>query len=196
MSNRKKSPPSATAAGDAWSFSTDFLGLGSRRVVDVALHRPTRKVTNRRLTRGVYDFPKHHPRLERRRREPWPGQSPAATMCDFSPPAPMPPMRWGSPPRCRRTWCFSPMESGVRVGIGGMTIQLRRTTPRNTEPAGRLSGLLIQAFRELGKEHVTPERIAHLKRTLPAGDRRKLLDDLRLAPTWMHRIFRDLAAQP
>jgi hypothetical protein len=82
------------------------------------------------------------------------------------------------------------------VTIGGTTIHLRRATPRNMEPAGRLSGLLIQAFRELGKEHVTPERIAHLKRTLPAGERRKLLDDLRLAPTWMHTVFRDLAARP
>ncbi len=31
-----------------------------------------------------------------------------------------------------------------------------------------LSGLLIQAHRELGKEHVAPERREHLRRTLPA----------------------------
>jgi hypothetical protein len=80
------------------------------------------------------------------------------------------------------------------VIVGGTTIQLRRTTPRNMEPSGRLSGLLIQAFRELGHDHVTPERLTHLKRTLPAVERRKLLDDLRLAPTWMHPIFRELAA--
>jgi hypothetical protein len=61
------------------------------------------------------------------------------------------------------------------------------------DTSGRLSGLLIQAFRELGREHVTTERRAHLKRTLPAVERRKLLDDLRLAPTWMHPIFRELA---
>jgi hypothetical protein len=59
--------------------------------------------------------------------------------------------------------------------------------------AGRLSGLLIQALRELGKDHVTPERVEHLKRTLPADQRRELLKDLRLAPTWMHPIFRELA---
>jgi len=35
------------------------------------------------------------------------------------------------------------------VKIGTMTIQLWRTTPRNMAAAGRLSGLLIQAFREL-----------------------------------------------
>ena len=81
------------------------------------------------------------------------------------------------------------------VKIGPTTIELRRTTPKNMEAAGRLSGLLIQALRELGKEHMTPERLEHLKRTLPAGTRRELLKDLRLAPTWMHSIFRELAEE-
>jgi hypothetical protein len=76
-----------------------------------------------------------------------------------------------------------------------MTIQLRRTTPRNMATAGRLSGLLIQALRELGKDHVTVERVEHLKRTLSAGQRRELLSDLKLAPAWMHPIFRELAEE-
>jgi hypothetical protein len=79
------------------------------------------------------------------------------------------------------------------VKIGPMTIQLRRTTPRNMAVAGRLSGLLIQAFRELGKEHVTKSRIERLKRTLPAEERRQLLKDIKSAPAWMHPIFRALA---
>lgn len=41
-----------------------------------------------------------------------------------------------------------------------MTLQLRRTTPRNMAAAGRPSGLVIQAFRHLGPEHITSDRIA------------------------------------
>src|SRR5205085_11406462 len=41
----------------------DFLDLGSREAVDIALHRLARKGTIRRLARGVYDFPKEHPVL-------------------------------------------------------------------------------------------------------------------------------------
>jgi hypothetical protein len=59
--------------------------------------------------------------------------------------------------------------------------------------AGRLSGLLIQALRALGKHHVTPQRIAQLKRTIPPAERRALVKDLRFAPAWMHPIFRELA---
>jgi hypothetical protein len=81
------------------------------------------------------------------------------------------------------------------VKIGPTTIQLRRTTPKNMEVAGRLSGLLIQALRELGQEHVTRERRDHLKRTLPVDERRELLKDLRLAPAWMHPIFRELSQE-
>src|SRR5260370_20849245 len=41
----------------------DFLDLGSREAVDLALHRLALKGTTRRLARGVYDFPKEHPIL-------------------------------------------------------------------------------------------------------------------------------------
>lgn len=81
------------------------------------------------------------------------------------------------------------------VKIGPTTIQLRRTTPKNMAAAGRLSGLLIHALRELGQDHVTPARIAHLKQTIPADKRRNLLKDIRLAPAWMHPIFRDLGEE-
>ena len=61
--------------------------------------------------------------------------------------------------------------------------------------AGRLSGLVIQALRVLGKDHVTRERIEHLKRTLPEEKRREITRDIRLAPAWMHPIFRELAGE-
>lgn len=59
--------------------------------------------------------------------------------------------------------------------------------------AGRLSGLVIQALRHLGKTHVTSERIAHLKRTLPADNRQTLIKDIKFSPAWMHSILRTLA---
>jgi hypothetical protein len=59
--------------------------------------------------------------------------------------------------------------------------------------AGRLARLVIQALRELGRDHVTPAHVEHLKRTSPAAQRRELLRDLKLAPAWMHLISRELA---
>src|SRR4051794_38377581 len=41
----------------------DFLDLGSRTAVGLSLHRLAKRGTIRRLARGVYDFPQHHPVL-------------------------------------------------------------------------------------------------------------------------------------
>jgi Family of unknown function (DUF6088) len=175
----------------------DFLDLGSREAIDVALHRLARKGTIRRLARGVYDFPKQHPVLG--------ALSPSADDVARA-------LAGRDRTRLQPTGAYAANALGLSeqvpakavfltdgpsrtVKIGPTTIQLRRTTARNMAAAGRLSGLLIQALRELGKEHVTPERRAHLKRTLPAHKRRELLKDLRLAPAWMHPIFRELAEE-
>ena len=175
----------------------DFLDLGSRQAVDIALHRLARKGTIRRLARGVYDFPKEHPVLGplqpsaeavaralagRDRTRLQPAGAYAANALGLSEQVPAKAV-------------FLTDGPSRTVKIGPTTIQLRRTTARNMAAAGRLSGLLIQALRELGKEHVTPERREHLKRTLPAEKRRELLKDIRLAPAWMHPIFRELAEE-
>lgn len=176
---------------------SDFLDIGSREAVAIALHRLARKGTIRRLARGVYDFPKPHPILGplspsaeavaealagRDRTRLQPAGAYAANILGLTEQVPAKAV-------------FLTDGPSRTVKIGSMTIQLRQTTARNMAAAGRLSGLLIQALRELGKEHVTPERRAHLKRTLPADKRRELIKDIRLAPAWMHPIFRELAEE-
>ncbi|HMO79514.1 MAG TPA: DUF6088 family protein [Pyrinomonadaceae bacterium] len=45
--------------GRGWAFSSkDFLHLGSRKAVDVALIRLTNAGTIRRVIRGIYDYPR------------------------------------------------------------------------------------------------------------------------------------------
>jgi Family of unknown function (DUF6088) len=175
----------------------DFLEIGSREAVDITLHRLARKGTIRRLARGVYDFPKEHPKLGplspsaeavakalagRDRTRLQPAGAYAANALGLSEQVP-----------ARAVFLTDGPTRTVK--IGRTTIQLRRTTAKNMAAAGRLSGLLIQALRELGEEHVTPERREHLKRTIPANKRRELIKDLPLAPAWMHPIFRELAQE-
>ncbi len=175
----------------------DFLDLGSRQAVDLALHRLAKKGVIRRLARGVYDFPKQHPVLGplfpsadtvagalagRDRIRLQPAGAYAANALGLSEQVPAKAV-------------FLTDGPSRTVKIGPMTIQLRRTTPRNMEAAGRLSGLVIQALRELGKDQVTSAHVEQLRRTLPADKRRELLKELRLAPAWMHPIFRELAAE-
>jgi hypothetical protein len=175
----------------------DFLDLGSRQAVDLALHRLAKKGAIRHLARGLYDLPTQHPVLGllapsadavaqalagRDRTRLQPAGAYAANALGLSEQVPAKAV-------------FLTDGPSRMVKVGTMTVELRRTTPRNMATAGRLSGLVIQALRELGKDHVTPARVEHLKRTLPADERRELLSDLPLAPAWMHPIFRELAEE-
>lgn len=174
----------------------DFLDLGSRKAVDVALHRLVRKGTIRRLARGIYDFPKQHPVLG-------PLLPSAETIAKalagrdhirIQPAGAFAANALGLSEQVPAKAVFLTDGSSRTLKIGpSMTIQFRRTSARYMAAAGRLSGLLIQAFRALGKENITPERRAHLKRTLPAKKRQELMRDIKLAPAWMRPIFRELA---
>ncbi|MFZ0564826.1 MAG: DUF6088 family protein [Chlamydiales bacterium] len=187
-----------TALGHGVVFvPTDFLSLGSRQTVDIVLHRLVRKGTIRRLARGIYDFPMEHPKLGKLLPSPekiaealvgrdctriQPTGAYAANILGLSEQVPA-------------KVVFLTDGPSRTVKIGSTTIQLRRTTPRNMAMAGRLSGLLVQAFRELGKENITPERLKHLKRTIPLDARQGLLKDIRFTPEWMHSIFKELAEE-
>ena len=173
----------------------DFLDLGGRDAVDKALSRLATRGEVRRLARGLYEYPREHPELgtlspdsekvakalagkDRLRLQP--AGAYATNLLGLSEQVPAKAV-------------FLTDGPSRTVKIGRQEIQLRRTTPRNMASAGRLSGLLMQAFRHLGRQHITEQRMAHLKRTLPAKERNQLLKDLPLAPAWMHPLFRELA---
>jgi Family of unknown function (DUF6088) len=174
----------------------DFLNLGSREAVDIVLHRLVQKGIIRRLARGVYDFPKEHPILGQLQPSPekiaealvsrdgiriQPAGAYAANILGLSEQVP-----------AKVVFLTDGPSRTIQIG-GGATIQLRHTTPKNMALAGHFTGLLIQALRELGKENITTERIEHLKRIIPLNKRQELLKDIRLAPEWMHSIFKKLA---
>lgn len=175
----------------------EFLHLGSRGAVDVALHRLVRQGSIRRLARGLYDFPEEHPVLG-------PLQPSAEAVAQalagrdctrLQPAGAYAANLLGLSEQVPAKVVFLTDGPSRTVTIGASTIQLRQTTAKNMATAGRLSGLLIQALREIGKQHVAPERLAHLKQTIPLEERRDLLKDIRLAPAWMHSIFRELAEE-
>lgn len=175
----------------------DLLDFGSREVVDVALHRLSRSYTIRRLARGVYDYPKTHPVLGLLQPS---ADSIARAMAGrdctrLQPAGAYAANMLGLSEQVPAKAVFLTDGPSRKVKIGTQTIELRQTTLKNMAAAGRLSGLLIQALRELGKEHITTDRVNHLKRTIPLKDRRNLVKDIRLAPAWMHLIFRELAEE-
>jgi hypothetical protein len=181
--------------GRGWCFTpTAFLDLGSRNAVWMALSRLCQKGVVRRLARGLYDYPRQHPRIgmlspdpdriaralsERDASRIQPSGAYAANMLGLSDQVP-----------ARIVFLTDGAPRHVR--IGRQEIVLKNTTPRNMATAGRISGTVIQALRHVGAGHIGRDQVAHLRRTLPQKDRDQLRRDRPYAPGWMHRVIADV----
>lgn len=181
-----------------WCFTPmDFLDLGSRQAVDTALSRLAKAGKIRRLSRGLYDYPRTHERIgllsptpeaivealtRRDRVQLQPTGAYAANLLGLSTQVPMKVVYLTNGPR-------------RRVRIGNQEIILKTMAPRFMATAGRMSGTVIQALRHLGKDHVTMETITRLKKALTTADRRQILKDRGLAPSWMHRWLQAIFAE-
>src|ERR1044071_5815914 len=139
--------------GGAVFTPSDFLDLGSRRAVDLALHRLVKRKTLWRLARGLYEYPREHEELgllspdiekvakalagkDRIRLQP--AGAYASNLLGLSEQVPA------------RVVVLTDGPSRT-VKIGRQEIQLRRTTPRTMAAAGRLSGFSLPGVAPFGK---------------------------------------------
>lgn len=173
-----------------------FIDVGSRAAIDKALQRLAARGDLRRLSRGLYDKPRQDPLLGTL----WPSVDAvvAALMgkdkLRLQPTGAYAANLLGLSDQVPARVEFLTDGTSRTVKAGPMQIVLKRTTPRQMAAAGRTSGLVIQALRSLGADHLTPQRLNKLRRAIPVERRRALLDDLTLAPGWLQPALRALAA--
>ena len=172
-----------------------FAGLGGRAAVDKALQRLIARDELRRLSRGLYDKPRQDPLLGTL----WPSVDAvvAALTCKdklrLQPTGAYAANLLGLSDQVPARVEFLTDGTSRTVKAGPIQIVLKRTTPRQMAAAGRTSGLVIQALRSLGPDHLTPRQLNKLRRALPVVECRTLLEDLTLAPGWMQPALRALA---
>ena len=174
-----------------------FLDLGSRDGVDKALSRLAKKGKLKRIARGLYEYPRVDnvlgelsPDLDKVAKAMagregirlQPTGAYAANLLHLSEQVPM-------------KVVFLTDGSSKTAQIGHQTLELRKASPKRMQLAGRLSGLVFEALREIGKEHITERIIEQLKDTLQREDRGKVLKDLPHAPAWMHSIIREVTKE-
>lgn len=173
----------------------DFSALGNRQSVDFALHRLVKQGVLRRLARGLYDYPRSHPQLGllspsieaivnalagRDKLRLQPSAAYAANLLHLTEQVPA-------------RVVFLTDGPSRRIKIGAREIVLKRTTPKAMAAAGRMSGLVIQGLKHLGRQHVTMERVAPLRKLLKETDRKQLRKDVGLAPAWMQPFLLSVA---
>lgn len=181
-----------------WVFSPiHFVDLGSDASVKKALQKLVDRGQIRWLARGLYDYPRTHPKLG--------VLSPTADQIAHA-------LAGKDSLRIQPSGAYAanllglteqvPAKSifltdGVNrtIKVGDQTVILKQTTPKNMAAAGRTSGLVIQALRHIGKDHVDESVSGKLAGRLSQDDRRQLMKDIRYAPAWIGDVIRRLAEQ-
>ena len=182
--------------GRGWVFTPNhFKDLGSRNAIASALKRQKQTGRIRQLARGLYDYPKTDSELGilepsmddianalagRDAVRLQPTGAYAANLLGLSTQVPM-----------KITYLTDGLPKTVTVGK--RQIVLKRTTPRNMAMTGRVSGLVAQALKHLGKEHVNDSVITRLKNRLDESARVQLLKDIRFVPAWIGDVFREIS---
>ena len=187
----------STAQEDTVFHAGHFLYLDTRTAVDKALSRLVAAGFLSRLARGLYNRPKSHPVLgdilppvdavakaladrDHIRLQPFGGY--AANLLRLSEQVP-------------GRIVFLTDGKARKIRYGNQTIELRRAMPSMMAASDRMTGLVIAGLRYVGKANVTPERVAHLRKLLSEEDRRQLVEDIPLAPAWMHPYFRAIGGE-
>ena len=174
----------------------DFLDLGSRAAVDQALSRNARAGKIRKLTHGLYDYPRRDPRLGLLS----PSTDDIATALQGRDASRLQPSGahaaniLGLSDQVPRRMVFLTDGRSRTVRIGRRTILLKKTTPRQMAARGRLSRTVIQALRWLGRHNVDDKVVSILQRRLSQRDKRDLRQDIRYAPVWVGEVMRRVAA--
>jgi hypothetical protein len=185
------------ARGRGWAFTPhDFTDLGDDRSIGMALTRLVRSGKIRRIGHGLYDQPQPHPLL---------GQVGAGTDAVVAAVArkrnlrllPSPALaanQLGLSTQVPARLVYHTDGAPTRLTLGKLQIDLRRNTGRLLGLAGRSSGLVAQALRDVGKDKVTDEHLRRVRGHLTAPARQQLLQDLPLVPAWMRPHFRQIAS--
>jgi len=182
-------------AGKAFS-AKDFLDIGSRTTVDVALHSLTKEGKIRRIRRGLYDMPKFNPELGGKlspdideaaraiaRRQRWkivPEGSWAANLLGLSTQVPSKIIYLTDGPN-------------NEVPIGRRSISFKHARPKAMAGLEGKFALVVQALRYLGKEGVGESEIETLREALSAAEKRKLVKDTQFGVDWIYAVAKKIA---
>lgn len=77
------------------------------------------------------------------------------------------------------------------IKIGNRSIRFRRAAPRNFAYKGRTIPLIVQVFKELGKDNIRENELSAVSRYMSmANDKETFTEDILLAPMWIQNLIK------
>lgn len=183
----------ASGRGSVFTPS-DFLTVGARSSVDQALSRLVKGGQLRRLARGLYDFPKLHPKLGAL--SPAPDDVAQALARETGSQVQIAGARaanaLGLSTQVPAQSTYLTDGPSRRVVLGKRVVDLRHASPKHLIAPGSPAGTVVQALR-----HVGPVRAADVAQIaaqqLSANDKKTLASTAFQAPAWMRPTLVSIA---
>lgn len=75
------------------------------------------------------------------------------------------------------------------VKVGNRTITFKKASPKNLLAKGKISGLIIQALKSIGKDKLKEDMLAKVKTMLKIEKSENIMHDAKLAPAWINKIL-------
>jgi hypothetical protein len=177
--------------GQGWCFTPiHFSDLGSDVSIRKALSQLQKQNIIRRLSQGVYDYPKSHDLLgiippdlnevakaiaEKNDVQIQPAGAYAANLVGLSTQVP-------------GRVIFLTEGPSKKVKIGNQEIIFKKTTKKIMSSAGTREGILIQALKNLGKDNIDQIACAKIAKFLKASNEIEIRQNLKFAPAWIRTI--------
>ena len=185
--------------GRGWAFSvTDFSTFGSRSAIDVTLHRLLKKGTIRRVTRGIYDYPRQSKRLGGElspdigqvaqaiaRKSGWRIQPSGPTALNL--------LRLST--QVPSQWMYLSDGPTRSYKIGRQTLAFKQSPLKESNFKLRESALIVQALKSLESQRITEDTISKIREWLDPGKRSVVLKDTRTATGWVYEIIRKICRE-
>lgn len=172
-------------------FPTSFSKLGSEVAIHQALKRLAEKGILLRIAHGIYLYPKTDPELgtlyppideiakaiaKRDKARIVPTGVQALNVLGLSTQVPM-------------KVVYLTDGAQRNISIGNQSIKFKKTSPRNLAAKGEISGLVIQALREIGKDNTSADQLRIINELLQKEDPANVRYDAGLAPAWISKIM-------
>jgi len=178
--------------GEGWVFtSKDLMEFGSEEAIHVTLHRLKERGEIDRVAHGIYYLPKQNELLGKM---PPDVRSVAKALADkyeirIQPSGAYAANLLGLSEQVPAKVVFLTDGENKKIKIGKLELIFKKTTPKNMALAGKISGLVVQALKYLGQEHIDDKKINIIKKKLKDSDKKILKEDARLAPVWIRKII-------
>ena len=173
---------------------SDFLDVAARAAVDQALSRLVKSGKLRRLSYGLYDFPKIHPKLGML--SPTPDDVAQALARETGSQVQISGVRaanaLGLTTQVPAKNTYLTDGPPRRVVLGKRVVELRHASPKHLIAPGSAAGTVVQALRHVGPTRAADvAQIAALR--LSVNDKKTLASTAVQAPAWMRSTLVSIA---